>query len=81
MFNELVQSSFISSFYSHTHSIEHLNESVLDKVPAAIFQKLRPQVVIVSTPNADFNVLFPELVGFRHFDHKFEWTRRQFQSW
>ena len=63
------------------YSIEHLYPSVLERVPAAIFQKLRPQVVIISTPNSDFNVLFPELVGFRHFDHKFEWSRQEFQTW
>ena len=62
-------------------SIEHLHQPVLERVPAVIFQLLRPAVVIVSTPNSDFNVLFPRMTGFRHFDHKFEWNRREFQSW
>ncbi|XP_019859243.1 PREDICTED: small RNA 2'-O-methyltransferase-like [Amphimedon queenslandica] len=67
--------------FSCIEVIEHLYPSVLERVPAAIFQKLRPQAVIISTPNSDFNVLFPEFVGFRHFDHKFEWSRQEFQAW
>jgi len=35
----------------------------------------------MTTPNAEFNVLFPNLNGFRHPDHKFEWTRQQFGDW
>ena len=40
-----------------------------------------PQHVIVSTPNSEYNVLFPNFSGFRHWDHKFEWTRREFSQW
>lgn len=36
-----------------------------------------------STPNAEYNVMFDGLLenGFRHDDHKFEWTRAQFAEW
>lgn len=63
--------------------IEHLNEETLAKLPPNIFGYLQPRIVIISTPNAEFNVLFTQLQGgqFRHWDHKFEWTRPQFQSW
>ncbi|XP_014471842.1 PREDICTED: uncharacterized protein LOC106742963 [Dinoponera quadriceps] len=62
--------------------IEHLYDHVLLTVPINIFQYIRPKVVVITTPNVEFNVLFPNLAGgFRHQDHKFEWTRRQFQSW
>ncbi len=39
--------------------------------------------VIVTTPNAEHNVLFPNLAdgAFRHPDHRFEWTRAQFRAW
>ena len=39
--------------------------------------------MIVTTPNADFNVLFPTMIcgQFRHADHKFEFTRQEFHSW
>ena len=63
------------------YSIEHLHANVLDLVPCALFGQLQPKVVIITTPNAEFNVLFPNFEGFRHWDHKFEWTREQFRSW
>ena len=39
--------------------------------------------MVVTTPNADYNALFPKLAAgeFRHGDHRFEWTRAQFQAW
>ena len=49
--------------------------------PVVVFGMINPLVVIVTTPNAEFNVLFPNFTGFRHPDHKFEWTRAQFQDW
>lgn len=61
--------------------IEHLESDVLERVPDSLFGAVHPKVVVITTPNADFNVLFPSLSGFRHHDHKFEWTREQFQSW
>ena len=50
-------------------------------MPETVFGQLSPKVVIVTTPNVEFNVLFPGLKGFRHYDHKFEWTRAEFQEW
>jgi len=50
-------------------------------MPEAVFGQLSPKVVIVTTPNVEFNVLFPDLKGFRHYDHKFEWTRAEFEEW
>ncbi|XP_008551910.2 uncharacterized protein LOC103574275 [Microplitis demolitor] len=61
--------------------IEHLYPETLSQVPEVIFGFIRPQVAVLTTPNADFNVLFPNFSGSRHPDHKFEWTRSQFQSW
>ena len=61
--------------------IEHLVPPVLEMVPSVLFGKLSPRVVVVTTPNAEFNVLFTDLTGFRHWDHKFEWTRKQFENW
>lgn len=66
---------------SCVNRIEHLDEPVLEALPAAVFGQLRPRLVVVTTPNADFNVLFPTLKVFRHWDHRFEWTRSQFQQW
>ena len=61
--------------------VEHLEQDVLESFPAVVFGMINPKVVIVTTPNCEFNVLFPNFTGFRHPDHKFEWTRAQFQEW
>jgi hypothetical protein len=39
--------------------------------------------VVVTTPNADYNVVFEHLPAgqFRHPDHRFEFTRAQFTNW
>jgi hypothetical protein len=56
-------------------------------LPITIFDVYQPKLVILSTPNSEFNIHFPELnYGtpeniFRHNDHRFEWTRLEFQKW
>lgn len=36
----------------------------------------------ITTPNSDFNTVFNLAPGkFRHWDHKFEWSRREFVDW
>lgn len=65
-------------------SIEHVYQNILDNIPKNIFEFIHPKLVVFTTPNYDFNVLFGEPLfpnGFRHDDHKFEWTRAQFQEW
>jgi hypothetical protein len=39
--------------------------------------------VVVTTPNSEYNVRFEMLKagGFRHPDHRFEWTRDEFREW
>jgi len=61
--------------------VEHLSDVELSRLPNAIFGQIAPRLVIVTTPNVEFNVLFPNQTGFRHPDHKFEWTRDQFGDW
>ncbi|KAL3279100.1 hypothetical protein HHI36_016614 [Cryptolaemus montrouzieri] len=61
--------------------IEHLYPDILEAVPYTIFHCIQPKLAIFTTPNADFNELLPNLKKFRHYDHKFEWSREQFQSW
>ncbi|XP_049663120.1 small RNA 2'-O-methyltransferase isoform X2 [Accipiter gentilis] len=61
--------------------IEHLEESELKKFPEVVFGFMAPSIVVISTPNSEFNPLFPGVTLFRHPDHKFEWNRVQFQSW
>ncbi|XP_069121358.1 small RNA 2'-O-methyltransferase-like [Argopecten irradians] len=62
--------------------IEHLYPNDLQRVCRMVFHELRPRIIIITTPNFEFNQLFPaDGRKFRHYDHKFEWTRSEFQSW
>ncbi|KAG5341005.1 HENMT methyltransferase, partial [Acromyrmex heyeri] len=61
--------------------IEHLYPDTLIDLPFNIFGYIKPEVAIITTPNVEYNVVFPHLSGYRHPDHKFEWTREQFQDW
>ncbi|XP_068445610.1 small RNA 2'-O-methyltransferase isoform X2 [Clinocottus analis] len=61
--------------------IEHLTLADVDRFSEVVFGYMAPVAVIVSTPNYEFNHLFPERTGYRHHDHKFEWSRAEFKSW
>ncbi|WP_045217380.1 3' terminal RNA ribose 2'-O-methyltransferase Hen1 [Desulfonatronovibrio magnus] len=63
--------------------IEHLDPDRLAAFERSIFGLARPKAVIVTTPNADHNALFPSLSPgqFRHHDHRFEWSRAEFANW
>jgi hypothetical protein len=39
--------------------------------------------VILTTPNVEYNITFATLPAgsFRHKDHRFEWSRAQFEQW
>jgi 3' terminal RNA ribose 2'-O-methyltransferase Hen1 len=63
--------------------IEHLDPPRLAAFERVLFESARPKTVIITTPNAEYNVKFETLPAgqFRHKDHRFEWTRTQFQEW
>ncbi|XP_069592165.1 small RNA 2'-O-methyltransferase [Ranitomeya imitator] len=61
--------------------IEHLETKDLEQFQDVLFGFMAPKAVVISTPNVEFNVLFSEKTRFRHPDHKFEWSRKEFQSW
>lgn len=61
--------------------IEHLFPEVLDALPDNVFGFIKPKFAIFTTPNVEINGIFPALKGFRHDDHKFEWTRKEFEDW
>lgn len=63
--------------------IEHLDPPRLAAFERVAFEFARPGTVVVTTPNAEYNVRWPTLpaVRFRHGDHRFEWTRSQFEAW
>ncbi len=63
--------------------IEHLDESRLAALARVVFEFARPKLVLITTPNSEYNIKFENLPTgkFRHHDHRFEWTRAEFQTW
>jgi 3' terminal RNA ribose 2'-O-methyltransferase Hen1 len=63
--------------------IEHLDQPRLRAFERVLFEAAQPGTVALTTPNAEYNVMWPSLPAgrFRHQDHRFEWTRREFQDW
>jgi 3' terminal RNA ribose 2'-O-methyltransferase Hen1 len=63
--------------------IEHVDPARLAALERCVFREAAPATVIVTTPNVEYNVRFPDLPpgAFRHRDHRFEWTRAEFAGW
>jgi 3' terminal RNA ribose 2'-O-methyltransferase Hen1 len=63
--------------------IEHLDEPRLAALESTVFAYARPRTVVITTPNAEYNKLFEGYVEgkMRHSDHRFEWTRAEFEEW
>ncbi|MDZ7851150.1 MAG: methyltransferase domain-containing protein [Halomonas sp.] len=63
-------------------TIEHVPPESLSRVERAVFAGLRPQLLVMTTPNHEYNPLFDMPPGeFRDPDHKFEWDRARFRDW
>ena len=63
--------------------IEHLDAARLAAMERVVFGGTRPALVVVTTPNSEYNVMW-EGVGagaMRHKDHRFEWSRAEFAAW
>lgn len=62
--------------------IEHLDPGDLSLLERAVFRDLAPALVVLSTPNAEFNPLLGVPAHrFRHPGHRFEWGRAKFAHW
>ncbi len=62
--------------------IEHMSPDRLSAVEQAVFRAMRPALVVITTPNAEFNALLGVPAHrMRHPDHRFEWDRAQFSRW
>ncbi|KAH7568467.1 hypothetical protein ACOSP7_011433 [Xanthoceras sorbifolium] len=78
--------------------IEHMEEDEACLFGNIVLSLFRPRILIVSTPNYEYNVILQrsnltsqeddpdekiqsQSCKFRNHDHKFEWTREQFNSW
>ena len=64
-------------------SIEHLDPPRLDAFESVVFGRARPRHVVITTPNVEYNVVFEGMTPgrMRHPDHRFEWSRAEFQEW
>ena len=88
---ELLQGSLIyrdqrlSGFDAATviEVIEHLDPHRLEAFASVLFGHIAAKHILISTPNVEFNVRFANLGDgqMRHPDHRFEWSRAQFQAW
>lgn len=76
--------------------IEHIEIERLENLEQNVFGLISPKLVIVTTPNYEFNRFFQDVEkfillllssfkenrpDFRHDDHKFEWVREEFKNW
>lgn len=63
--------------------IEHIDPSRLPAFESSLFAHARPARVVITTPNAEYNATWATLPAgrFRHRDHRFEWTRAEFEGW
>ncbi len=63
--------------------VEHLEPSRLAAFERVLWEFARPQTVVLTTPNRDYNAHWETLPSgqMRHKDHRFEWSRDEFQTW
>lgn len=63
--------------------VEHLDPPRLSAFERVLFEFARPRTVVLTTPNREYNVTWETLPAgkLRHPDHRFEWTRQEFQDW
>ncbi len=63
--------------------IEHLDSARLSAFERVLFEFAKPGTVVLTTPNVEYNVKWESLPAgkMRHRDHRFEWTREEFQTW
>ncbi|MDE2463124.1 MAG: methyltransferase domain-containing protein [Alphaproteobacteria bacterium] len=63
-------------------SIEHIAPDRLTVLERTLFVQMRPQTVVITTPNAEYNPLLGVPAHrFRHPGHCFEWDRARFRRW
>ena len=63
--------------------VEHLDAPRLSAFERVLFEFAKPPTIVLTTPNREYNVMWETLPAgqFRHPDHRFEWTREEFQGW
>jgi 3' terminal RNA ribose 2'-O-methyltransferase Hen1 len=63
--------------------VEHLDPPRLSAFERVLFEFAKPRTIVLTTPNREYNVTWETLPAgqFRHPDHRFEWSREEFQDW
>ena len=63
--------------------IEHIDPDRLHAFENAVFGTMAPPTIVLTTPNREHNVRYDNLAanGLRQRDHRFEWTRAEFEEW
>lgn len=63
--------------------IEHLDPNRLRAFERVVFEFAKPITVVLTTPNQEYNKLYEKMEEgqMRHRDHRFEWTRNEFEVW
>lgn len=63
--------------------IEHMDENRLKSFERVVFECAKPKTIVLTTPNGEYNVLFENMEDntMRHTDHRFEWSRKEFETW
>ncbi len=63
--------------------VEHLDPPRLSAFERVLFEFARPKTIVLTTPNREYNVMWESLPAgkLRHSDHRFEWSREEFQDW
>lgn len=62
--------------------IEHLEPYQLERLARVVFGEMHAKRLWISTPNREYNTVFGmNPAHLRHSDHRFEWTRAEFQNW
>ncbi|TWT87182.1 hypothetical protein Mal64_27180 [Pseudobythopirellula maris] len=63
--------------------IEHLDPARLAAFERVVFEQAKPTTVVLTTPNREYNVVWESLPAgeMRHSDHRFEWSRAEFEEW
>lgn len=63
--------------------IEHIEPHRLSAVAMPLCADARPNLVVITTPNREYNVLFETMKAnrLRHPDQRFEWTRSECEVW
>jgi 3' terminal RNA ribose 2'-O-methyltransferase Hen1 len=60
--------------------VEHLDPPRLAAFERVVFLHAAPKTILLTTPNREYNELYGAL-ELRHGDHRFEWTRSEFETW